>query len=185
MLRRVLAALLIAGLAACSLLPPNLETPDRPRRPTRTPAPAEASTLDVPPPTATSEDAPWSDESAVMGGICFESAYDAAGQTFIIHNEQELTALFDLADNSDLCRQPVGRGSFDFGENRILVGLWSKGVGCRAHHTVESLYRDETISTIYVYVHFVAEGTCTYELIRPFWVGLRDAADYNIQIVLR
>jgi len=31
---------------------------------------------------------------------------------------------------------------------------------------------------------FQTEGDCDYELVRPFWVGIERATDYNIQILV-
>jgi hypothetical protein len=137
------------------------------------------------PPTPTTSPYPWTDESAVMSGLCFESVDDAAGQTFILTSLEDLIHFYDLADHSELCRQPVTRNSFDFSNGRILAGLWSKATGCRAHHEVEQVHRDDTARTLFIFLRLVVEGDCTYELVRPFWIGLSGLSDYDIQFVVQ
>jgi hypothetical protein len=124
----------------------------------------------------------WTDENIIMSGVCFEAANDAAGRTFIIRNEAELTLLYDLADNSRLCRRPVERGTFDFTNGRVLAGIWSAGRGCTARHDVLAVQRDDAARVIAVTLRFVTEGDCPYELVRPFWVGLLGATDYQIAL---
>jgi hypothetical protein len=126
----------------------------------------------------------WTDELAVMQGICFESAFDAAGRTFILRNEAELSHFFDLADNSRLCRQPVERYPFDFSGGRILAGFWSYGHGCKARHEVTQVDRNDAEKKLTMRLKFITEGACNYELIRPFWIGLNSIPDYEIIFVV-
>ncbi len=125
---------------------------------------------------------PWTDANAVMSGLCFEAVYDAAGRTFVIHNADELSQLYDLADHSQLCRHPVQRASFDFSGGNILVGLWSRAVGCNAHHDLISVRRDDAARTYAINLRLVVEGICNYELVRPFWVGLSGVSDYDVSL---
>lgn len=127
---------------------------------------------------------PWTDENQVMSGLCFESVYDAAGKTFVLRGPEALANFYDLADNSELCRQPVARNSFDFSDGRILAGIWSRGEGCSAHHEVENVVRDDTARTFFIFLRLVVEGDCTYQLVRPFWIGLSGITDYEIQFVV-
>lgn len=122
----------------------------------------------------------WTGETAVMRGICFESAFDASGQVFVIRNDSELINFFNLADNSRLCRRPIARYGFNFDEGRILAGLWSYGFGCTARHEFIDLTRDDEARILTINLRFVTEGTCNYELVRPFWIGLEGVADYEI-----
>lgn len=128
---------------------------------------------------------PWTDESAVMNGLCFESVYDAAGRVFVIRSEAELNALYDLADNSGLCRRPVVRGSFDFSGGRLLVGLWNRSMGCTARHDVINIQRDDVAKIYAVTLRLIAQGGCNYELVRPFWIGLSDIADYDVRLLVQ
>lgn len=176
----ILTMALAAGLGAC--------TRDAPE-PTFTAAPSRAPTLPATPtdlvlPTATATPAPyaWTDENGVMSGLCFESVYDAAGQVFILRNADELNALYDLADNSGLCRRAVVRGQFDFSGGRILAGVWSRGRGCLARHEVSAVSRDDTARTFRLSIRLIEEGDCAYELVRPFWVGIPDAEGYTVEI---
>jgi hypothetical protein len=134
----------------------------------------------IPPPTPF----PWDDASDVMSGLCFESVYDAAGRTYILHNTEELTQFFDLADNSHLCRHPVQRGEFDFSGDRLLVGLWTRAVGCSARHQVISVRRDDVARTYIITLRLVVESGCDYELVRPFWIGLSDVSEYDVRLLV-
>ena len=134
--------------------------------------------------TAEVSNALWTDENPIMSGICFESANDATGQVFAFRNTEELSHLFDLSDNSRLCRRPAQRHTFDFSNGRVLAGLWSKGHGCAADHRLLAFNRDDNARTVDIRLRLVIEGDCDYELVRPFWVGLDNARDYTITIVV-
>lgn len=138
----------------------------------------------IPTTTPQVSDRGWTDENSVMNGICFESAFDAVGRVFILRNETELSNFFDLADNSRLCRRPVKRQSFDFSGGRILVGLWSKGIGCTARHDVAQTHQDDEARRFTMTLNLIIEGTCNYELVRPFWIGLSGVTDYEISLVV-
>lgn len=127
----------------------------------------------------------WTDELAVMRGICFESAADAAGRVFVLRSADELSHFFDLADNSRLCRRLVQRGAFDFSTGRILAGTWSYGTGCTARHIVHGVTRDDDARSLTIALTFVTEGECPYELVRPFWIGLDGVSDYAVDIVVQ
>lgn len=122
------------------------------------------------------------DASVVMRGICFEAAFDAAGQLFVLRSDGDLARFYDLADHSELCRRPVERASFDFSGRRVLAGLWSKGIGCKARHEVLSTQRDDVAKTMTITLQFVTEGDCPYELVRPYWIALDGVMNYNIAI---
>lgn len=122
----------------------------------------------------------WTDEIDVMSGICFEAAYDAANKTFALHSAEDHIKFYDLADFSRLCRQPVTRHPFDFTTGRALVGLWSVGIGCKAHHEVLDVDRNDADKAITARLRFIIEGDCPYELVRPFWVGIPNAQGYTI-----
>jgi hypothetical protein len=120
--------------------------------------------------------------NTVMEGICFESAFDAAGRTFVLRDETELNTLFDLADHSRLCRHPVKRGTFDYSNGSVLAGIWSKGIGCKARHDLMKTKINEAKKQVKIVLDFVTEGACSYELVRPYWVGVSGAKDYVIKI---
>jgi hypothetical protein len=125
---------------------------------------------------------PWVDASTVMNGICFESAFDAAGRTFVIRTSEEHIAFYDAADSSQLCRRPVVRNPFDFSNGQILAGGWSKGRGCTAQHEVLGFQREDENRRLALEVRFVTEGDCNYELVRAFWIGIADMPGYEIVI---
>lgn len=162
-------------LPACTLIvPENIGTVDTPF-----PHPAETEDAAIREPTPSG---PYSDAAEVMSDICFESANDAAGRTFVLRSEDELAAFYGLADNSQLCRHPVARKSFDFSNGRVLAGLWSAGRGCTARHDELAFQRDDEAKHIIIRLKLVIEGNCNYELVRPFWIGIRNAQDYQITI---
>lgn len=165
-------------IASCA--PPGTPTPTvSPTAPPVTPTPLATST-----PTPTVSPYPWSDQNAIMDGLCFESVYDAAGETFILRGHRDLTHFYDLADNSRLCRQPVTRKTFDFDSGAILAGTWSRGRGCGAHHEVQNVRRDDTARTLFIFLRLVTVGDCNYELVQPFWISLNGLTDYEIQFVV-
>jgi hypothetical protein len=138
-------------------------------------------TPDAPGPTPTENPYPWTDEIPTMFGICFEAAMDAADQVFVLRDAEEHIRFYDLADNSQLCRRPVRRNPFDFGNgDRVLAGLWSTGIGCVARHDVIDYRIDgDTLSLV---LQFVTEGDCNYELVRPYWIGVDGVS--NVEIVV-
>lgn len=160
-------------LTACHIAPDNT--------PAETPAVSSSAALT---PAATSI-YPWADENAVMSGICFEAALDAAGKVFVLHSSEEHSRFYDLADNSRLCREPVARIPFAFANGRVLAGLWSAAEGCSASYDVLDVKRDDSAKTITIQLRLVAEGECGYELVEPFWIGLDNAADYQVSISVR
>lgn len=124
------------------------------------------------------------DANSVMDGICFASAQDAAGKLFVLRSRGELSHFFDLADNSRLCREPVGRHPFDFSGGRVLAGLWSTGHGCRARHEVLRLSRvnEGDAPRFQLQLRLITEGDCDYELVQPWWIALDDAQNMVIDI---
>ena len=127
-------------------------------------------------------DLSWQPADEVMAGICFEAAFDAAGQVFVLESAAELADFYDLADHSELCRRPVPRAAFDFSGGQVLAGLWSRGSGCKARHDIEAYERHEAARQVSLHLRFVTEGDCPYELVRPFWVSIPQAAGYDIHI---
>lgn len=129
------------------------------------------------------------DERAVMNGICFNSAFDAAGRVFVLRSPEDLTWLFDSSDASGFCRRPVVRGAFDFGgatgtPARALAGLWSKGTGCTADHEIDRVEIDDAARSFTVHLRLLIGGDCPYELVRPFWIGIPGYNDYDIRLIL-
>jgi hypothetical protein len=118
----------------------------------------------------------------ILSGICFEAAWDAAGQVFILRSAEEHIRFYDLADNAALCRRPVVRHPFDFSQGDILAGLWSRGVGCVARYDIVDYTRDDTVKTVDITVEFITDGDCPYQLVRGFWVSIPNAQDYAITI---
>lgn len=152
-----------------------------------TPGETATSTTQAPAtltPTATPIPYPWTDENAVMSGICFEYALDQAGQVFVLRGADAHIRFYGNADASRLCRRPVTRISFDFDDRRVLAGLWSAGHGCTARHEVLAVQRDDSKQVLIIRLKFVTEGECDYELVRPFWIGLEDAADYQVELMV-
>lgn len=134
------------------------------------------------PPTSTPLPFELEDALDVMSGICFESALDAAGQVFVMRSAEDHINLYDLAEHSELCRRPIIRNPFDFSNGRILAGLWTAGIGCTADHEILNYVRDDDAETLTFDLRFVTDGDCPYELVRPFWVAIDDAQDYEVII---
>lgn len=152
--------------------------------PVTNPAPGETPAL----PAATPFPGGLTDERAVTAGICFESAFDAAGRVFVLRSPDELAWLFDSSDASGFCRRPAVRGIFDFGgadgPGRALAGLWSRGTGCTADHLIEGVEVDDAARTLTVRLRFILEGACPYELVRPFWIGITGYNEYDIRLLV-
>lgn len=161
--------LLLGGCASLPLTPTVGTLPPVPM-PTARPSPTTPS--------------PFTDAGAVMAGICFEAAFDAEGQVFVLRDAEDHIRFYDLADNSTLCRRPVERVPFDFSGGRVLAGLWSAGTGCTARHDVLDYTRDPTAETITLRLRFSTEGDCNYDLVRPFWVAIPDAGDDAVEIIV-
>lgn len=115
-------------------------------------------------------------------GICFEASWDAADRLFIMRSAEDHIRFYDLADNSELCRNAVRRIPFDFSTGDILVGRWNRGMGCTAQHEITHYERDDTAKTILIQAQFSTAGDCPYELVRGFWLGIEDAQDYEIRL---
>lgn len=125
---------------------------------------------------------PWSDENLVMSGLCFEAALALAGQVFVFRSPEEHIQFYEQADQRDLCRHTVVRYPFEFSAERVLVGLWSFGRGCTARHEVISIERDDAAQSLRIRLRFVTEGSCDYELVQPFWIGLEGVSGYSINL---
>ena len=147
----------------------NLTATNVPSTPTQAPTPTPLP-LDL------------EDALPVMSGLCFESVFDAAGRVFIMRSAEEHIHLYDLAENSGLCRRPIIRHPFNFDGGRVLAGTWTAGIGCTADHEILDYQRDDANKTILFLLRFVTDGDCPYELVRPFWVALPEARDYEIII---
>lgn len=155
-------------------------TPSPTPVPERTPdVPVEATATPVP-------ELPWNDVASVMEGVCFEAAFDVRDQVFVFRNTAELTAFFDMLDGLGVCRRAIERGTFDFADGQAIAGLWSYDFGCTAQHTLVDFTREQSPPSISIRLNLEIGGDCPYELLRPFWISLRDAASAEITIeVLR
>lgn len=171
-IRASVAAAALLLLASCALATSPAPTPVPDQTPAATPLPGGLT-----------------DARAVTAGICFESAFDAAGRVFVLRTPDELAWLFDSSDASGFCRRPAARGTFDFGgangqPGRALAGLWSKGLGCTADHVIEGVEVDDRSRTFTVRLRFVTGGDCPYELVRPFWIGITGYNGYDIRLLV-
>ncbi len=130
----------------------------------------------------TTPDYGWTDANFLMERICFEAAEKRLGQVYIIRNSVELAELYSQIDRSRLCEEPIKPATITFRSGDVLVGLWSGGKGCTAEHLVQNIQRNDTGRQIAIQLQLVIYGNCPYELIRPFWVILKEAEGYNIQV---
>lgn len=125
----------------------------------------------------------WLDVGHIMTSFCFESMWDARGRVFVLRSQDEHEALYDGANRSGLCAEPITPSQFDYEDGRVIVGLWSYGVGCVASHRVEDVVTDEAERRIVIRAHLDIEGDCAYELIRPLWLATDEGrSDYNISL---
>jgi hypothetical protein len=99
-----------------------------------------------------------------------------------LRSAEEHIHFYNLVDNSNLCRNPAERLPFDFSTGDVLAGLWNRGTGCTASHSITAFQRDDTTKVINILVAFSTEGDCPYELVRGFWLGIHNAQDYQITI---
>lgn len=180
--------LLVCFLAGCGLLQPEQRPPSEveglpPPVVTQEVVPGvpQIPTAASPVITPTENPYPWTDEIPTMFGICFQAALDAADQVFVLRSAEEHIRFYDLADNSQLCSRPVERTPFNFDAgDRVLAGLWSDGIGCRARHDV--LDYAEIEGTLRIDLQFVIEGDCNYELVRPYWIGVDGVGNVEITV---
>src|SRR5690606_19262469 len=117
--------------------------------------------------------ASYSDVSPLMEGICFEAAFRLSGETFVLTGQTELDALYDRIDKLDVCAHRMTRRAFDFSGSRILAGTWTYAPqGCKAHHEIVQLLRDDAAKTLTLQYRLAVEGDCPYELLRPLWTAV-------------
>lgn len=183
---RVLIVVIVL-LSGCSLIPiDEVPTSVVVRIPSATPHPTGMiPSTNSSEPFVTPYPGDLQDMLPILSGICFEAAWDAAGQVFILRNADDHIRFYDLADNSGLCRRPVTRHPFDFTQGEVLAGLWSRGYGCVARYDIFDYARDDEAKTARIVLDFVTEGHCPYELVRGFWVSIPNAQDYTIDIQVR
>lgn len=136
------------------------------------------------PAASTAPAAAWADAAALVQGVCFEAAYDAAGRVFSLRRPEDLAQFYDQVDHSQLCRQPISRAGFDFAGGTILAGLWSRGAGCTAHHEILGVDRSESDRALRIRLRLVTQGDCAYELVQPFWIALPGYSDWQIEIAV-
>ncbi len=166
-------------LSACGGNVPLLDAP----APTPTGASRALTT-----PTSFLGDLPpdWAEAMDLIWGICFESAQGAAFDhtVFVLRSDADLQNLYNLADNSRLCRRAVRRESFDFSGGLTVVGLWSAGDGCTASHEIVNVAQDDAMQTLDITLRLVIGGECPYELVRPWWVAIPGVAGYEISVTV-
>lgn len=148
------------------------------------PAAPSAAAPAAPPAAVSTPSPPWTDASRVFDGVCFEAAQAISGQVFVLRTAQDHIQFYDRVDQSALCRHPITRSPFEFGNGQILAGLWSAGYGCKAHHDLIAYQQDDANRRLIIVLRFVTEGTCDYQLLRAYWIGLDGLTGYDIQIVV-
>lgn len=183
---------IILSLSACFVLPDTAQQATRPSitiasvTPDLTPQMTATSTPAPLAPTTPPDAFPDGvyDALPVSMGICFEGAWDAAAQVFILRNAEEHIQFYNLADNSGLCRRPVERVPFDFSGGDVLVGTWNRGTGCIAQHEITAYERNDSTQTIMIDAQFSTDGDCPYELVRGLWLGIANARAYTINLTV-
>lgn len=153
-------------------------------QPTAPSAPAEPTPVSPNPAAPSTPSPPWTDASRVFDGVCFEAAQAISNQVFVLRSAQDHIQFYDRIDQSGLCRHPITRNPFEFGSGQILAGLWSAGYGCKAHHELIAYQQDDANRRLIIVLRFVTEGTCDYQLLRAYWIGVEGLTGYDIQIVV-
>jgi hypothetical protein len=146
--------------------------------------PSEPTPLSPTPDTPSTPSSPWTDASRVFDGVCFEAAQAINSQVFVLRSAQDHIQFYDRVDQSGLCRHPITRNPFEFGNGQILAGLWSAGYGCKAHHELIAYQQDDANRRLIIVLRFVTEGTCDYQLLRAYWIGIDGLPGYDVQIVV-
>ncbi|MEM9951501.1 MAG: hypothetical protein AAF846_07870 [Chloroflexota bacterium] len=181
MSRTLISVVFIIVLAGCNL------TLDQTLLPTRSSITIPSVTPDLNPDIVTTENSLPTDVYDALPstvGICFEAAWDAAEQVFVIRTAEEHIRFYDNVDNSRLCRRSIQREPFDFTTEDVLVGTWNRGMGCTASHEIISYQRDDQNQTITIQAQFSTAGDCQYELVRGLWLGIVDAQAYQINLIV-
>lgn len=124
----------------------------------------------------------WRYASLVVDGICFEAAQQYAGRLYVIRNIEQLSQFYNQVDSSQLCRHAITQYPFTFDNGQVLAGMWSAGNGCTALHEIVQFVRNDATRKITIVLRFTTEGQCDYELVRPFWMAIDRAQDYQIDI---
>jgi hypothetical protein len=124
----------------------------------------------------------WEDVSYLMADVCFEAAANIAGNVFVLRDANALAQLYTQMDSSLLCEEAINRNSFVFSDDMVIAGLWSSGTGCTSQHDVQNVLRDDTKHQVTIQLQFVTDGDCSYELMQPFWVAIRNMAGTDIRI---
>ncbi len=127
----------------------------------------------------------WKDVSYLMADVCFEAIADITGKVITIRDANELEVFYNRIDRSQTCEEPIKHISYPFNNGETLVGLWNAGVGCGAHHTVQSVQRDDALRQETIQLQFVIEGDCPYELLQGFWIAIPQSSGFNIQVVVQ
>ncbi len=117
-----------------------------------------------------------------MQGICFEAAHALSGQVFVLTEQGQLDGLYEQIDRSNLCRHRMPRRTFDF-SGRAVVGTWTYAPrGCTAQHDLTQIWRDDVARTMTLRYRFAVSGDCPYELVRPLWVAVENAAGFDVRL---
>jgi hypothetical protein len=127
----------------------------------------------------------WEDVSYLMSDVCFEAITDIAGKVITIRDANALEAFYNQIDRNQACEQPVRHMSYPFNNGEMLVGLWSSGIGCGAHHVVQGVQRDDAQRQETIQLELVIEGDCPYELLQGFWIAIPQSTGFNTQIVVQ
>jgi hypothetical protein len=173
-------------LIACSLTRTGSSPTRTPSAPAVTPTPGATST--VPPvavfPTLESFTGPYTDAVSLLDGVCFEFLSAINGETWVWLSPGDLAAFYDRADASQLCPDPVVRGSFDF-DQWALAGAVTAGVGCDAAHRFAGLAQDDRARTQTLTLNAEILAGCDYELVQPFLIAVpRPPEGYTLRVVV-
>ena len=193
---RLLLSLLGLILTVACLLPSGSLKPSTPPLPapisTLTSTPIQLPTSDLtivpvspptleptPLPTVT---LPYATAESVLSDLCFDYLRTLAGKTLILDSEPDLIALYDQADQSKKCDDPVTRGTFDFTAQQI-VGSVFVDQACDVMLSHESTTLDDSAHQRIITLRATLIGDCEYDLVYPIWFAIdRPPPTYTTQI---
>jgi len=133
-------------------------------------------------PSAIELNLPWQPMRYTVDNVCFEYAQSVATQVFTLRSAEDHIRFYDAIDDSQICRRPIERVPVNFNGGFLIIGLWTPASGCTGRHDLLRFRQDDNAKSIEIELKFVAVGTCNYELLVPFWIGLDGAADYDVTV---
>jgi len=178
----ILLALPACTLANSDVSPPAASTSTIPPVPTVAPLTSTKQAEPTASPPLETTTGPYSNQAALLDGVCFEYLYTLDGQTWVWTTDDDLAAFYGRVDRSELCPAIIARGAFEF-DQQVLIGAVSVATGCDAAYRVGELVQDDTTRVQTLPVTLVVQPGCDYELVEPLLIAVpAPPAGYSIEI---